>query len=510
MIAANQQDFHRAKNKKKKQSSKRRSYRMIDQKQLVDKILGIPHHTRIDQVVSDLCDEFRSGGYDADEFDSILFDPDCHDLRDLPPAILEARELPPPFTVIFEKRFCLFRFNRRLIHAGDDPVLIAEVERAFERTGISTRISDHSSSLQGLARSRGENGRLFFQHVVCGRHRSALCLLRDKGPVEELSMRDCLDMVLMQTLLFCARDLQVNASLIHQAVKQPIPELLPKVDGYIQADGIQTIFRPMLEDAELCLSEYKCPEKRKTERAHRIENRALGQALAEITDPDPAINLKQMNPLLRKRLANLGGRDLVKLRNRLDVTVPAIGKTLAAVSGPLSALPSNILGITKNGQRDSSETSNKTAVATRYSGLTPVECLSVGVCRFIQSVSCLASEFETMAQRYESDGKLFLCGAYGLPAFDFGLLPYGSHTTVRSLVDHYRFAVLQDSGLGCKSGRDDPIASHETQGQKAIDKAVDWLGTLGRRELMDFEGDINSERRTFHLLDILPEVRLSR
>ena len=510
MIAVDQQDFHRAKTLDKKKSRKRRNYRLIDQKRLVDKIFGIPHHKRIDKVVSDLCDEFRSGGHHADEFDSILFDPDCHDLRDLPPAILEARELPPPFTVIFEKSFCLFRFNRRLIHAGEDPVLIAEVERALERTGISTRISDHSSSLQGLARSRDESGRLFFQHVVCGRHQSALRLLREKGPFDELSMRDCLDMVLMQTLLFCARDLQVNASLIHQAVKQPIPELLPKVDGYIQADGIQTIFRPMFEDARLCLSQYKCRAKRETERANRIKSRSPGQPLAGITGSDLAINLKQMKPLLRKRLEVQCGRDLLKLRKRLDVTVPAIWERLSSASDPLSAIPTTVLGITSDEQREFVASSGKTAVATRFSALTPLECLSVGVCRFIQSVSCLASEFETMAQRYESDGKLLLCGAYGLPAFDFSLLPYGSHTTVRSLVDHYRFAVLQDSGLGCKSKRDEPIADHDTQGQKEIDKAVDWLGTLGRRELMDFEGDINSERRTFHLLDILPEVRLSR
>ena len=510
MIAVGQQDFHRAKALDKKKPRKRRTYRMIDQKRLVDKIFGIPHHMRVDQLVSDLCDEFRSGGYDAGDFGSILFNPDCRDLRDLPPAILEARELPPPFTVIFEQSFCLFRFNRRLVHAGEDPVLIAEVERAFERTGIDKRISDHSSSLQGLARSPDENSRLFFQHIVCGHHRSALCLLRDKGPFDELSMRDCLDMVLVQTLLFCARDLQVNASLIHQAVKHPIPELLPKVDGYIQADGIQSIFRPMFEDAELCLSQYKCPQMREAERRHRIRSRTPGQPLAAITDPDPVESLKQMKPLLRKRLENLNGRELVRLRNRLDVTVPAIWERLSKGSDPLSSSPTSILGITSDEQRELVASSGKTAVATRYSALTPLECLSVGVCRFIQSVSYLASEFETMAQRYETDGKLLPGGAYGLPAFNFGLLPYGSHTTVRSLVDHYRFAVLQDPGLGCKSGRDDPIASHETQGQKAIDKAADWLGTLGRRELMDFHGDINSERRTYHLLDVLPEVRLTR
>lgn len=483
---------------------------MIDQKRLVDKIVGIPHQTRIDKVVSDLSDEFRSGGRDADEFDSILFDPDCRDLRDLPPAILEARELPPPFTVIFDQRFCLFRFNRRLIHAGEDPVLIAEVERALERTGISTRVLDHSSSLRGLARSHDENGRLFFQHVVCGRHRSALCLLRDKGPFEELSMRYCLDMVLMQTLLFCARDLQVNASLIHQAVKQPIPELLPKVDGYIQTDGIQTIFRPMFKDAELCLSQYKCHQMRKAERIHRIRSRSPGRPLAAITDSDPAISLKQMDALLRKRLGNLSGRDLVRLRNRLDETAPAIWERLSRESYPLSSIPTTVLGITSDEQREFVANSGKTGVATRYSALTPLECLSIGVCRFIQSVSYLASKFETMAQRYETDGKLLICSAFGLPAFDFDHLPYGSRTTVRSLVDHYRIAVLQDSGLGCKSGRDEPIADHDTQGQKEIDKAADWLGTLGRRKLMDFEGDINSERRTYHLLDVLPEVRLTR
>lgn len=96
---------------------KRRDHRMIDLKRLADEFDGIPHPSRIGQVVSELRDTFLSGGHAADDFDAVLFDQDCADLRDLPPAILEARELAVPYDVAFDPGFCISRFNRKSMQA---------------------------------------------------------------------------------------------------------------------------------------------------------------------------------------------------------------------------------------------------------------------------------------------------------------------------------------------------------------------------------------------------------
>lgn len=510
MINVSQQDFHKAKVRRRKQSRKKRDLNMINQQGLVDCVAGVPHPSRIDQVVTDLCEEFRSGGHDAADFDRVLFDQSCRDLREVPPAILEARELPPPFDVVLDPRFCVAQFNRRLIHANEDEQLIAEVEKTFARSGVTTRISEHSSVLGVLARSSVDHTRIFYRHVVCGRHRSALLLLRGKGPVDCMSMRQCLNLILMQTLLFNARDLQVNAALIYQAMTRPIPGLLEGVEGEIRLNAVNTVFTPALEDADLCLSHYKSPTTRMEEPKQRLQDSASGEQISRASEPDLEINLDEIEAKVRRRLSSVSGRDLVGLRKRLDVTVPALSNKLAEMSGPMASVPARILGATKAGERQWYIPNKRTAVATRYSGLKPSECLGVGVCRFVQSISFLGEAFDSLAERYESSGQLLPLSPEGLPAFDFKCLPHGSETQAKVLLDHYRRTVLPNTGFGCKSGRNEPIDRFNNQGAPAIRFAKNWLGELGRRKLMDFTGDINSERRTFHMLDVLPEVRLSR
>lgn len=506
MIHESQRAFRKSATK----GRKRRDYRMIDLKRLVDEISGIPHPSRIGQAVSELRDTFLSGGHMADDFDAVLFDQDCADLRELPPAILEARELAVPCNVVFDPGFCISQFNRRLVHSGEDVQLIEAVERVFTNAGLAPSISDHSASLRALHRSREENAKDFYRHLVCGRHRSALLLLRRNGPVDGLTMRECLNLVLVQTLLFNARDLQANIALVHQAMAHPVPSLLDKADVAIRANAVQTIVSPMRTDAGLHFSNYKSPAMRQAERRERLQSRVPGEALSPIAAPAYKVTLKRLEPLLQQRLDGRSGRDLVRLRSRLDGVIPRLSVDLAATSDGLPYLPSKVLGITRSGHREWFETSNRTAVATRYSGLTPVECLAVSVCRFVQSISFLSEEFEKMALRWEKKGKLLLRGADGLSPFSFANLPRGSRTTVRGLIDHYRRTILRDPSFGSKSGRKEPIASFDRQGEKEIDTAANWLETLGGRRIEDFHGDINSERRTYHLLDVLPEVRLTR
>ncbi|RSU75865.1 hypothetical protein BRX37_10250 [Sphingomonas sp. S-NIH.Pt3_0716] len=97
-----------------------------------------------------------------------------------------------------------------------------------------------------------------------------------------------------------------------------------------------------------------------------------------------------------------------------------------------------------------------------------------------------------------------------LPGFDKSKMPRGAKNHIKLLLDSYRRVILEDSAFGAKSGRRTAIESFDNQGVKSVDAAIAWLSTIGPRVNADHSGDINDERRTFYLLDVLPDVRLSR
>lgn len=47
-------------------------------------------------------------------------------------------------------------------------------------------------------------------------------------------------------------------------------------------------------------------------------------------------------------------------------------------------------------------------------------------------------------------------------------------------------------------------------GLKAVRRAEEFLQSVGGRRLTDHEGSLESVRRTFYLLDVIPEARLCR
>lgn len=209
---------------------KRRDHGMIGLKRLADEFAGIPHPSRLGQVDSELRGTFVCGRHAANDFDAVLFDQEFAHLRDLPPAILGQRELAVSCDVVRDPGFCMSRFNGRLVHASEDIQLIQAVEKAFTTAGLAISIFDHSASLRVLICSADEAARDFCRHLVCGRHRSALIMLRSNGSVDGFSMCECENLVWVQTLLFNARDLQAYTALVRQAMAHPVVGLLDKTD----------------------------------------------------------------------------------------------------------------------------------------------------------------------------------------------------------------------------------------------------------------------------------------
>ncbi|MDG5751965.1 hypothetical protein P8R33_12680 [Qipengyuania sp. XHP0211] len=227
---------------------------------MADEFAGIPHPSRLGQVDSELRGTFVCGRHAANDFDAVLFDQELADLRDLPSAILGKREPAVSCDAVRDPGFCMSRFNGRLVHAIEDIQLIQAVEKALTTAGLALSISDHSAS---------------FRVLNCS--------------ADSLSMRECVNL-LMQTLLFNARELQANIALVRQAMAHPVAGLLDKTDVAIRINAVQSIFKPMRTDAGQHFSNYRSPAMRRTERRERLQSRLPGQPIPPIATPEGTVS----------------------------------------------------------------------------------------------------------------------------------------------------------------------------------------------------------------------------
>lgn len=317
-------------------------------------------------------------------------------------------------------------------------------------------------------------------------------------------MRSCLKIVLVQTLLFNARDVQSTISDIHLSMVQPCAGLVARFPGFVRAAGLNTIFAKVAAAASYCLDSYRTRAERDAERVRHI---------AGLTHRKPVkmgVIAKIVEQSVSKRLAGLKPRQIVKLRKQLDRFVEFARQELQSKNNLFVITPSTVLSTTgSDGLRHEVNIQSTLATAARYNGLGPVSCAAVSITRFVQSCSYLCNEFDKAAARYEATSTLIEIDGH-LHGFDKTKLPPGTKTDIKMLLDAYRRVVLQDAAHRSKSSTSTEIERFDNMGVPEISEVIRWLSWLGAREINDFEGDINSERRTFHLLDVLPEVRLSR
>ena len=495
-----------------KRSRKKRTYNLIDLRWLTSIVTRVPDPADFDKFIRKASETAELSGCDPDALDQLLFDLSLKDLRSLPPAALRARELPIPQRLIRLEDYSVSLANEKLIHAGQDASLIALVEQTWTGFCGAPALRDHSATLLLLARSADEGARSFYLRVMAGHHRTALLHLRKLGPPGELTMRACLDLIFVQTVIFNARDVQSTIADVHLAMVEPLFGLVERVKGYIRASGINTIFKKVNEDAKHCLKGYMTRSERDAHRRQRIAERRPGKPVAPPSYAKvKGVVAKRVGQLVEQRLAKLSLRQVVKLRRRLDRIMESAREKLEASAHFFPNTPTTISSISRSdGSRDSIDITSKLATAARYSGLGPVECAAVIICRFVQSVVWLGEKFSVAAASYEAGDGLPSDLAGHLPGFDITAMPHGAKTHIKMLLDAYRRVVLEDAAYGAKSGGQPEMERFDNQGVTEIDAAMAWLTVLGPRAIGDFEGDINSERKTFHLLDVLPDVRLSR
>ena len=135
-----------------------------------------------------------------------------------------------------------------------------------------------------------------------------------------------------------------------------------------------------------------------------------------------------------------------------------------------------------------------------FTGLSPVTAAAVTVLRYVQAEQQIREFIEEIVP-FEGVRLVPRCGT-ALPALRKTDLKRGSIERAKALLAGYRDAILNDrdnTGAEASGGA----------GEQAIGKAIQFLETLGERRVEDHHGEPGSARRSYYLLDVIPEHRLS-
>jgi hypothetical protein len=145
-----------------------------------------------------------------------------------------------------------------------------------------------------------------------------------------------------------------------------------------------------------------------------------------------------------------------------------------------------------------------------FSGLTVLQANAVAILRFCQ--------VERQLERLVQEGLTPRKGKKprqltSIPAYR--KLDKASMTRARNLLHAYRRGYPDKDFDSVSKGSDGVLESGEMRdlrgiGQTALDRAETFLCGLGRRRLGDNHGPLESVRRTFYLLDVIPDIRLCR
>lgn len=407
-------------------------------------------------------------------------------------AVLDDRELPIP--------------DALLPQSGDDTQRCCEELIDRDRDGDVVNIVTESWDVD-LHRfvnrlwETAADDRPFFDAVVSGRHRTAFIYMRDVRIPLGHTPATALALVTNMGLLWCAHDVQLTAARLRRAAREPMGEFLtgkPKLLGVATAQNIgRRYFKPFEKAlAVYCTDEELAAGKRPPRTIGRVLEILTIRRYAEDTGLPP-----ESGPAKRW----------------LDGLVVRMRKHSEAASGPWwdevrLKKPSGDYSRTKFSQ-------------TWWSGLDGVQPLAVSILRLLQAEALMPdlitevyravnprcpSLADTKYKRLQRDG----APAYGfLPRFDVSELIPGWRERGRLLMTGYRRAIVKDGDLDSvkrAEGRSIDDSTDAANDDTYFAPAIEFLTARGERELADYEGAQTCERRTFYLLDVLRDIRLSR
>lgn len=435
--------------------------------------------------------ELRGDDRTLDERQLDLFGPGFAGWDGVGAAVLDDRELPIPDALLPQTREDTLRLCAQLIDRGENGDLVNLVTESWN--------IDFARFVNRLWQTAADD-RPFFNAVVSGRHRSAFVYMRDARIPLALTPATALALIANMGLLWCAHDVQLTAARLRGAARRPLGKFLPETK-LLSVAAVHRVGRRLFHPMKRALDAYCTDEE-----------------LAQGKRPPKTIGHAFEILFIRRHVEDSGvppeSGPWKKFLDRLVVRVRAF---LEKVSDPWwdeiqLKKPSGLYSRTKFSQ-------------IWWSGLDGLQPLAVSILRLLHAEAFMS---DLVAEVYRAVNprcsslvgtkyrRLQRAGApaYGfLPALAVADLNPGWRKRGRLLMTGYRRAIVVDGNLdsgkrAAKRSLDDStdVANDDT----FFEPAIAFLIARGEREIADHEGGPTCERRTFYLLDVLPDIRLSR
>lgn len=477
----NETSLEKQSRKKHKQASRSKTNTVRDWGHIFTKH-GVPGPAELQSVIDKLIIEYRDGGVEPCDYAQRIFDPSLRYLTELPVGLLDHKEEALPRDMLPQGpggKDELRALCERMIIRNRNEALIKLVVDGWPGTASwDQKLDGHVGDLWRLSQVDFD----LYRSIVCGQHGEVLLRIKRKEVPTSLAEDFLIRMLVRHGLLWCTNDIQLILARNALADRNPFGMLVSSDYTRLEPTRIVNDLRGHFVLLRLVLDLY-------------VTTAAAGDGKEEQDDvPDDPIA-----KLLKSRIehhAKTNSIDLLALRPKLDVMIPHLEKILAKggkrlrreLEKPVSAneLEKHFHGIW-------------------FSGLSNVPASAVPLLRYLQAEAQLEQMIRDLIPVKSKKVEARL--GTTLPAFSEDLLLDGWRTRAKELVYGYRRELLKDAGHPKDPDR---TTGTENAGWAAIQKASGFLVDRGERRIEDCVGDENCPRRTYYLLDIIPEARLHR
>lgn len=438
---------------------------------------GVPGPDKLQEVIDQIIVDFRDGGIEEDEYAHRIFNPQLDDLTKLPVGLLEHKEVVLPPDLVPETKDEIRALCERMIIRNRNSELIDLVASGWPGEGDpKDKLERHVGDLWQL---RSVHPDLYYA-LVRGQHKLVTQYLWRKVPARPFSRPQLRRMLLCQGLLWCTNDLQLILARNALGERNPLGAFV--VSRKLQLEPVRLVndLKGHLLLLRILLDLYVTT-------AEQNE----GRDIAGVPD-DPIAQLLKSRI---EKFAKEQKMDLTAFRTTLDATVPHMkhllrkpGKKLRlALEAPDWAdLPKHFSGIW-------------------FSGLTNLQASAVALLRYLQAETELDKLIDGLVP--EKCKIIEARGPVALPPFHSSLLRAPRHGRAMDLLRLYRRELLKDAKFRNSAS---VTGNRKKDGAPAINVAKRFLEERGERLIGDDKGKDDCPRRTFYLLDIIPEARLHR
>ncbi len=445
----------------------------------------------VDDAVHCLHYEVYYGGIAEADFAATIFAPALTDLTQLPMGILDQKEELLPGGYLPDSIDALRDYAERMISASRNQDLIETIAEGWPGHGHGdSRLTGHLANLWQIHIDHPPLHRA----LVMGRHRPVIQALRDRryagmsavaaGRMQEpdtlLRIRRALE---CQTLLWCAHDVQMILARNASAAAFPLGDLLSSDKTLVEPTTVLAAARPTRETLMAVLDAYQ------TYRESGINNRAINTLVEQDSFVRRLRRQVELEAAQRgidteraaERVAMLMDRIASRVQGANDEFLHALAAPARAYAGP------------------------KSFHVAWFSGLSQLASSGVAVIRYLQAEAQVAALIDELLPL--ANVRLAVRDGLALPAFTERNMPKGWKARSRDLLHAWRSGVLGDQNLHSRSV---PTDGRDTKaGKQPLEAAIAFLNRAGDRRIGDDHGDQHCERRTFYLLDVIPEHRLA-